>query len=148
MTVRSSDNKLPRWYQYVKRYTTETNAFAAGVPVYWQDVDDFVVTADSATAIGTTPNALVAGVALGTSPAAGKYGFVEVGGLASVEVTGTVGAGDLLVPIGQQYTAVVTLTTEQAFAANVPAVAVALSAVSTSTDSNINVLLTNVHVGW
>lgn len=148
MSIRSTDGKVPRFYQYVKRYATETAALAAGTPAYWQDLDDFVITADSASAIGSTTNALVAGAALGAYPAAGKYGFIEVAGIASVAVTGTAGAGDLLVPAGSQFTAVLTVTQTQAFAANVPAVAIALSAVETSTDSSIDALLRPARNGW
>jgi hypothetical protein len=91
MSVRSTDGKVPRFYQYVARYATETRtAPVAGTAAFWQDVDDFVVTADSATALGGTTNPMIAGVWLGTSPAAGKYGFIQVAGLASVAVTGTV----------------------------------------------------------
>jgi hypothetical protein len=81
MSVRSTDSKVPRFYQYVKRYTTETNAFAANQVVYWQDLDDFIVTADVATGIGTSDNPLPAGVALGAYPGAGKYGFIQVDGI-------------------------------------------------------------------
>lgn len=144
LSVKTTDGKLPRFYQYVQRYTTETNAAAAGQLAFWQDIDDFVVTADSATAIGGTTNPVVAGVWLGTKPAAGKYGFVQVQGVASVAVTGTVAAGDNVIPANS--------TQGKASATNanvnVPVVAVALSAVSTSTNSSIAAHLRTVRNGW
>lgn len=144
MSVKSTDNKVPRFYQYVQRYTTETAAAANGQQAYWQDIDDFVVTADSATAIGGTTNPLVAGVWLGTSPAAGKYGYVQCAGVATVKVTDTVAAGDLLVPANN--TQLKTHTTNAL--GNIPPVAVALSAVATSTNSTISALLRVNRNGW
>jgi hypothetical protein len=151
LSVKTTDGKTPRFYQYVKRYTTETLAAAANAPAFWQDVDDFVVTADTGTAIGGATNPVLAGVWLGTSPAAGKYGFIQVGGLATLAVTDTVQAGDNLVPslsTFQQFAALVTLTTEAASTPYVPPVGIALSAVGTSTDSTISAVLRPFRNGW
>lgn len=150
MSVRSTDGKVPRFYQYVKRYSTETAAAAAGQPAYWQDLDDFVVTADSATAIGTTANPLVAGCWLGTSPAAGKYGFVQVEGLATLVSTATVTAGNLLVPTGGTFfNAVNTITATESAALQVPKVGVVVvGTTATQTGSITAYLKPAVKVGW
>lgn len=151
LSVKSTDEKTPRFYQYVKRYTTETLGALANAPAFWQDVDDFIVTADTGTAIGGATNPVVAGVWLGTSPAAGKYGFIQVGGLATLAVTDTVQAGDNLVPALstlQQFSAITTLTTEAASTPYVPHVAISLSAVGTSTDSTVSGVLRVFRNGW
>jgi hypothetical protein len=149
---RDSGGKQPQFFQYVQRYTTETAAFAAGKPVYWQDLDDFVVTADSATALGTSDNPVVAGFALGTSPAAGKFGFIQVGSIAAVAVTGTVVVGDRL-NLGSNVqlvpAAAISITSEATSVALPGTVlGVALEAVGTSTDSTILAQLTLFRNGW
>ena len=149
LSAASTDGKVPRFYQYVKRYTTETLGALAGAPAYWQDCDDFVVTADTATALGGTTNPVVAGVWLGTKPAAGYYGFIQVGGLATVAVTDTVLSGSNLISAPttlQQFIAVTILTTD--INASIPIAAVALSAVGTSTDSTISAALRVFRNGW
>lgn len=156
LSVKTTDGKVPRFYQYVKRYTTETNAAAAGAVAYWQDIDDFVVTADVATALGGTTNPVVAGVWLGTSPAAGKYGFIQVGGLATVNVTDTTKVGDHLFAQTATYNqlsavngiATDTLTNAANLFINAPRVAIALSAVDTSTNSAISARLDVFRNGW
>ncbi len=151
MTVRSTDGKAPRWYQYVKRYTTEANSAAAGSVAYWQDLDDFIVTADITDAIGGATNPLVAGVWLGAAPSASQYGFIQVGGLATVAVTDTVQAGDALVGdtlTFNQLSAAQISTTEEAVDLRFPVVAVALAAVETSTNSTIAAHLRVLRNGW
>lgn len=152
MSSRKTDGKVPKFYQYVQRYTTEANTAAAGLVAYWQDLDDFVVTADITDALGGTTNPVVAGVFLGASPAAGKYGFIQVGGIAEVAVTDTVAVGDAVVAetgTFNQLEAVVSLTTEQA-AANLqfPRVGIALEAVETSTNSAVDIHLGVLRNGW
>lgn len=147
MSVRSTDGKAPRFYQYVKRYTTETNTGAAGKLAYWQDLDDFIVTGDPATAIGGTTNPLVAGVWLGTSPAAGKYGFIQVGGLASVAVTGTVSAGQVLGStdtVGNAAAVTGTATT----ANSKPSAAVILTNAQTATGTLFSAVLNPIKNAW
>jgi hypothetical protein len=153
MSVRSTDSKVPRFYQYVQRNTTETAAAAAGQVAYWLDLDDFIVTPDSARAIGGTTNPTVAGCWLGTSPAAGKYGFIQVEGLATAAVTGTVLAGERLQAAGTQFTALQAVTiTSQAVAvpgfAEVVAFAAQTTSVETSTDSSITAKLRCLRNGW
>jgi hypothetical protein len=146
MSARTSDGKVPRFYQYVKRYTTETRtAPVAGTAAFWQDVDDFVVTADSATALGGTTNAMVAGVWLGTKPSAGQYGFIQVGGLANVAVTGTV------IPL----TPVVLSGTLGIFAGIAtdqsrlnPPVATLLVTTQTATGTAFSAILSTPRIGW
>jgi len=61
-------------YQYVKFYVSQTGTTVAGGPVYWQDADNFVVTAEVPTA-----GAGFAGVALNTVTK-GNYGWILVEG--------------------------------------------------------------------
>ena len=149
MSVRSTDGKVPRFYQYVVRYATETNATpSAGLVAYWQDLDDFVITADSATAIGGTTNPIVAGVFLGTAPSAGKYGFIQVGGIATAAVTGTANAGDLLVPSASTFQQLAALTAIDTPAVQVPSVGINLALIETSTNSTNSVHLRVIRNGW
>src|SRR3990172_5070101 len=125
MSVRSTDGKVPRFYQYVQRYTTDSATAAAGAPAYWVDLDAFQVSAESTDAIGGTTNPVVAGVWLGASPAAGYHGFIQVGGIAEVAVTDTVAAGDNVVPAANtflQFKAVATVTTQGASSPQIPLV--------------------------
>jgi hypothetical protein len=80
-----SGQKQARQYRYVKRYATDSVTWATGQIVFWQDVDDAVVTGDTANEVP----GVYAGVALGTLPAAGSYGFVQEAGVGSVLVKGT-----------------------------------------------------------
>ncbi len=140
------------FYQYVQRYTTDAETMVAGVPLFWVDLDDFQVSAESTDAFGGTTNPVVAGVALGAYPAAGKYGFIQVGGLAEVAVTDTVVAGDRLqLANDDQFQTLAAITiTSQATSVAVPApvYGIAVDAVTTSTNSNITALLQVVHNGW
>ncbi len=57
-------------YQYVKFYVSQTGTTVLGGPVYWQDPDNFIVTADAATSgLG------FAGVALNV-PTKGNYAWI------------------------------------------------------------------------
>lgn len=61
-------------YQYVQFYVSQSGTTVAGGPVYWQDPDNFIVTADVPT------NGLgFAGVALNV-PTKGNYGWILVQG--------------------------------------------------------------------
>jgi hypothetical protein len=139
MSIRSTDTKVPRFYQYVLRSTTETAAAAAGGPAYWADFDDFIVTPDSARSLGGTTTPTVAGVWLGTSPAAGKYGFIEVDGLATVAVTDTVLPGERLVANGTNFKALAAITiTSQAVSVPLNQESVGFVAQTTSIETALN----------
>lgn len=89
---------VPIEVQKVKRYTTDTVTSADGGLAYWQDLDNVVVTADVATALGGSANPLVAGVFRGAHPTAGKYGLIQIGGIAKLTVSSsTVAVGDPVV---------------------------------------------------
>lgn len=149
---RDNGQKQPQFFQYVQRYTTDSETLVAGHPVYWVDLDDFIVSGESTDGLGGTTNPIVAGVALGASPAAGKYGFIQVGGIASVAVTDTVVAGDRLqLADNDQFKtlAAVTITSQ---AVSVPVApetfGFAIGAVGTSTDSAITAQLNVFRNGW
>ncbi len=61
-------------YQYVKFYVSQSGTTVAGGPVYWQDRDNFIVTADV-----PTNGAGFAGVALNVVTK-GNYGWIQVQG--------------------------------------------------------------------
>lgn len=149
---RDNGQKQPQFFQYVQRYTTDSETLVAGHPVYWQDIDDFVVSGESTDAIGGTTNPIVAGVALGAYPGSGKYGFIQVGGIASVAVTDTVVAGERLqLADNDQFKTLAAITiTSQAVSVAVPSTsyAIALTGVDTSTDSAITAQLTVFRNGW
>lgn len=94
-------------FQVVKRDPLDATTMTIGVPVYWLTRttagSNFTFTADASEAGGaaTTTIGAVAGVALGASPAAGKYGFIQVGGLAPFALKGspTVAASATGLPI-------------------------------------------------
>lgn len=79
-------------YQYVKFYGSQSGTTVAKGPVYWQDADNFVVTADV-----PTNGAGFAGVALNVVTK-GNYGWILVEGKASLSVgvltKGTPAIGD------------------------------------------------------
>ena len=147
---RDNGQKQPQFFQYVQRYTTDSETLVAGHPVYWVDLDDFVVSGESTDALGGVTNPVVAGVALGASPAAGYYGFIGVGGIQSVAVTDTVVAGERLqLADNDQFQTFAVAFTSQAVAATIaPVYAIAIDAVSTSTDSAISAQLTVFRNGW
>lgn len=149
---RDSPNKDPQFYQYVQRYTTDSETLVAGHPVYWVDLDDFIVSGEQTDGFGGTTNPIVAGVALGASPAAGKFGYIQVHGIASVAVTDTVVAGDRLqLADNDQFKTLAAATiTSEAVSVPVPAPvwAVAVGAVETSTDSAISAVLNLYRNGW
>lgn len=142
----------PAFYQYVQRYTTDSATAVAGYPAFWVDLDNFVVSAESTDAFGGTTNPTVAGVFLGAKPLAGQYGFIGVGGQVEVSVTDTVAAGERLqLASNTQFKTLAAITiTSQATSVAVPArvEAIAVDAVSTSTDSNITAALQVVKNGW
>lgn len=67
-------------YQYVRFYTSQSGTTIAGGPMYWQDRDNFVVTADV-----PTNGAGFAGMALNVVTK-GNYGFIQVSGKAILNV--------------------------------------------------------------
>jgi hypothetical protein len=149
---RDNGQKQPQFFQYVQRYTTDSETLVAGHPVYWTDLDDFIVSGESTDAVGGVTNPIVAGVALGSLPAAGYYGFIQVGGIASVAVTDTVVAGERLqLADNDQFKGLAAITiTSQAVSVAVPATvyAQAVGAVETSTDSAITAQLHVFRNGW
>lgn len=78
--------------QYVKRHASDTATAVAGSLAFWSDTDAFVVTADLGQAIGGTTAPAVAGVFGAATPAAGKYGFIQVGGIAPLRVADSTSA--------------------------------------------------------
>jgi hypothetical protein len=65
-------------YQYVKFYVSQSGTTVLGGPMYWQDADNFVVTADV-----PTNGAGFAGVALNVVTK-GNYGWIQVAGKAAL----------------------------------------------------------------
>lgn len=149
---RDNGQKQPQFFQYVQRYTTDSEVLVAGHPVYWQDIDDFVVSGESTDAVGDVTNPIVAGVALGAYPAAGNFGFIQVGGIASVAVTDTVASGERLqLSSNSQFKTLAAITiTSQAVSVPVNAAvhAIAIGSVGTSTDSAITAQLVVFRNGW
>lgn len=83
-------------YQYVKFYLSQSGTTVAGGPVYWQDPDNFVVSADVATG---APG--FAGVAINTVTK-GNYGWILVEGKCACQpldntTKGTPAIGDTMV---------------------------------------------------
>lgn len=152
LSIKSTDGKVPRFYQYVQRYTTDSATAVSGHPAYWVDLDDFIVSAESTDGFGGTTNPVMAGVFLGASPAAGKYGFIQVGGIASVGVTDTVLAGDdLVISDNDQlvaYAKTIAITSQATQVPTKNVVAVAVGAVATSTDSAVSAVLRVFRNGW
>lgn len=149
---RDNGQKDPQFFQYVQRYTTDSETLVSGHPVFWVDLDDFVVSGESTDCLGGTTNPVVAGVALGSLPAAGNYGFIQVAGIASVAVTDTVLAGERLqLADNDQFKTLAAITiTSQAVSVPVNAEpqAIALTSVETSTDSAIVAQLQVFRNGW
>lgn len=154
--------------QYVKRVATDTTvAAAAGALAYWQDDNDFVVCQDITLALGGSTAPIPAGVFLGTLPAAGSYGYIQVSGTASLRLAGSAGlstalcksivAGDQLYADGSTATGSVispivgtTLTTtiaELVIRAR-PIVGVALAAQTVTTGGTVTALLDIPRNGW
>ena len=70
----------PRIYQYVLRDADDAVTLAsAGSPAHWQKNTTFEVTADASASLDAGGE-MCAGTFPGTSLAAGKYGFIQVGG--------------------------------------------------------------------
>lgn len=95
---KTSDEKpVPVEVQKVKRYASDTVASADGDVAFWQDLDDCVVTNDVTAALGAATNPLVAGVFRGAHPQAGKYGLIQIGGVADIASAAVTAAGDVLI---------------------------------------------------
>lgn len=73
--------KQPIYLQYILRSSTDVTTIAVGAVAYWKDYDDYVVTSDASDAYDAVGVNHVAGVFLGASPAAGKYGLIGVAGI-------------------------------------------------------------------
>lgn len=160
-TIKPSAGKTPRVLQYVKRVSTDTTvaAFNYGV-AYWQDIDDFVVCADQTLAMGGSTSPIPAGVFLGTYPAAGKYGFIQVAGHYPLKLNSSTTAdlaiggplylagadSDGLVSMVVAGTDAATNDTEWAIA-RFPRVGIALAA-QTASDGTANALLEFPRNGW
>ena len=137
--------------QYVKRYATDTVACQLGGLAFWQDPSNFVVTSEPASAIGDTTAPLPAGVFLGTDPAAGEYGFIQVAGEATVRLadsTSAATAGNILVWNTNHQVRYVTAGTE--VNQNVLPVVGVLKTVTTATGTNVSssAVLTVPRNGW
>jgi hypothetical protein len=160
-TIKPSAGKVPRVLQFVQRVSTDTTVAAANYAVaYWQDIDDFVVCADQTLAMGGSTSPIPAGVFLGTNPAAGKYGFIQVAGhypldlnlstTADLAVGGPLylaGAdSDGLVSMVVAGTDAATNDTEWAIA-RFPRVGIALAA-QTDSSGTVNALLEFPRNGW
>lgn len=83
-------------YQYVQFYVSQSGTTIAGGPVYWQDADNFIVTADVPTG---APG--FAGVAINV-PTKGNYGWILIEGKCKCQpldntTKGTPAIGDNLV---------------------------------------------------
>ena len=136
-------------YQYVQRATAATAGMVKGNVVFWADVDDFIVTDIPASSIGGAANNLPAGLALGTLPAAGKYGFIQVAGIGvglsagAVSTTGFQLAVDVAAtPAAIKAQAVSTLV--DAF---IPVVGKALGAVTAAT-LTLPMTVSFPRIGW
>ena len=154
MSIRSTDGKVPRFYQYVKN-STATAAATTGAVAYWADYDDFKVTPDSADAIGGTTAPVVAGVYLSAAPADGYYGFVQVGGPATLLVadTNTLLGGELLVASGTQFATVGAVVTNETTNPGLATyglrrVGQALAAAASATTATVVAMLDCVRIGW
>lgn len=66
-------------YQYVKFLSSSTASNARGQIVFWSDFDDYVVTPDATAAT----EGWIAGITL-NAVTKGRYGWIQVGGLATV----------------------------------------------------------------
>lgn len=99
---------VPRVVQFVQRVTnaTEDATPVVGDVAYWNNIASYKVCANTENAIGQTdgPTA-VAGVFLGSAGAtpkvlsAGNYGFIQVGGVAPIRVSGSIAATSIGYPL-------------------------------------------------
>jgi hypothetical protein len=95
-----NNSDAPIQLQKVFRLAADSGTPAAGNLVYWQDRDNYVVSADVTDAIGAETNPFIAGTWLGTGPNAGYYGIIQIGGPVAefnLAGSGTNAAGDALV---------------------------------------------------
>lgn len=160
-TIKPSAGKTPRVLQFIKRVSTDTTVAAYNYAIaYWQDVDDFVVCVDQTLATGGSTSPIPAGVFLGTYPAAGKYGFIQVAGHYPLKLnTSTTddlaiggplymaaGDSDGLVSMVVAGTDAATNDTEWAIA-RFPRVGIALAA-QTDSSGTVNALLQIPRNGW
>jgi len=165
--VKESAGVRTKVLQYVKRVATDTTvAAAAGALAYWQDHDDFVVCQDITLALGGSTAPIPAGVFLGTFPAAGNYGYIQVAGTANLRLAGTSGlnpfckavvAGDQLMADGSTATGSVnspvlgtdaaTLVKELVIRAR-PVAGIAIAAQTVTTGGTVAALIVLPHNGW
>ncbi len=80
---------LPRLFQYIQRTADDGTTIAKGKLAFWVDYDDFTVTMDASESFDGAGSNHVSGVFLGTVPAAGSYGYIQVGGIAEVFIKQT-----------------------------------------------------------
>ena len=160
-SIKAAADEVPRVLQFVKRKATDTTVAAANYQVaYWSDQDVFEVVADQTLAVGGSTAPIPAGVWLGTYPAAGNYGFIQVGGSWPLRLnsgtTADLAAGQKLFAIGGDAdgkvaygvsgTDATTLVTEVAVTRLHP-VGAALAAQTVSTETVV-ALLTLPRNGW
>jgi hypothetical protein len=159
-TIKPAAGDVPRVLQFVKRRGTDTIAAANYQIAYWSDQDNFEVCADQTNAVGGSTAPVPAGVWLGTYPAAGSYGFVQVAGSWPLQLnsgtTADLGAGQKLFAIGGDAdgkvayavsgTDATTLVTEVAIT-RLHQVGVALAAQTVSTET-VAALLVVPRNGW
>lgn len=133
--------------QYVKRYATDTVTLAAGSVCFWQDTDNFVITAEPANAVGGTTAPLLAGVAGGSKPSAGSYGFIQIGGVGPVRMADSTSASTIGVPLVWSTAAQVAQATTAASNKQVLGV---LRSLNTATGTNLSVeaLINVARLSW
>jgi hypothetical protein len=144
-----STKTLAGVYQYVQRATAATAGMVKGNVVFWADVDDFIVTDIPASSIGAAAQNQPAGLALGTLPAAGKYGFIQVAGMgvglsaAAISTTGF----QLCVDVAATPAAIKAQAISTLVDAFIPVVGRALGAVTAAT-LTIPMTVNFPRVGW
>lgn len=76
--------------QYVQMSATNAVTPAIGAAAFVKDYDDFIVTPDASDSLSTANNIYnCVGVFLGTSLAAGNYGFIAIGGIVPILLKGS-----------------------------------------------------------
>lgn len=83
--TRTAYPNLPRLFQYIKRSSTDAaGAAVAGKLAFWKDYDNFIVTLDATDSFDGAGSNHVAGIFLGANPDVGKFGYLQVAGIANV----------------------------------------------------------------
>lgn len=142
------DNGLsPKVVQYVSRYATDTVAMTAGDAAFWQDTDNFVVTGEAANALGGTTAPLLAGVFGSASPAAGSWGFIQVGGVSPMRLNDSTSSSTVGVPMVWSTTNLVRQATAQDSNRQVLGIGRTLTT-ATGTHVSAEMLLSVARLGW